>query len=81
MHTQTQKLHETTTTGDNPFQAVNRYKKARLLADLFSQLGVTELSPEPTTEMLELAGKAAGTKSAPSLTTWVLAAHLIKEGS
>lgn len=69
---------DTQITGDNPFQAVNRYKKARKLADMFATLGVTSLSPEPTTEMLELAAQAADT-NVPSLTTWVLASHLLTE--
>lgn len=81
MHTETRKLHPVpTATEDNPFKLVARYKKAKQIADYIKGLGVTEVSPEPTEEMLAMAAQAAGTH-VPSLTTWALVAHLVKEGS
>lgn len=68
------------TTDDNPFKLVARYKKARKIADHLLSLGVTDVTPEPTEEMLELAGLASETNK-PSLTTWALVAHLVKEAA
>lgn len=79
MHTETQKLHAGEKAGDNPFQAINRYKKARKIVDHLRQLGVTEVTPEPTQETLVLIGTGLGLASPPSLTTWALAAYLLKE--
>lgn len=80
MHTETAKTKTATDyQGDNPFQAINRYKKARKIVDHLRQLGVTAVTPEPTQETLVLIGNGLGLASPPSLTTWALAAYLLTE--
>jgi len=64
--------------GDNQHQAVNRYKKARKIANTLRLLGVTDVSPEPTSEQLSAWAGTAGV-NVPSLTTWAVVREMLKE--
>lgn len=62
-------------------ETINRYKRARKLADLLESLGVTELNDTPTADQLVIAGKIMSWNSAPSVATWELARYLLEEKS
>lgn len=65
---------------ENLGETVNRYKRARALADMFKKFGFTELNLEPEPHQLEAARLAMDWKNPPSVETWCLAAYLLEEG-
>lgn len=63
----------------NPHMLVAQYKKARKLANFLFDLGVTEIDIEPTDEVRETMGEAAGLASAPSRAVVTLASVMLAE--